>query len=323
MVHNKPFVSIGMPVYNGARYIRQALDSLLAQDYENFELIISDNASTDRTQEICLEYAARDKRIRYYRNQTNMGLWNANRVFELSSGEYFMWAAHDDYWDPRYVRSCIEAFGTSETIILTATICDNIEPETEELIAPGVVFSTIGMSPCERFMRYKSLADGDIATRYVGTIFCGVYKRSALHKVMPLKNVFASDMLLLAELCLQGDIVTVEERLMFKRCGGVSLSMEKLIQSLDISNQLLKRCPYVVREILLHRIIFQADRLTLLDKIKLACWCHSHSFKLFVIRTLRLGYRTLQAFAKRLALRARGLWRSAARRMSVSSITRD
>ncbi|MEM4134638.1 MAG: glycosyltransferase, partial [Candidatus Micrarchaeia archaeon] len=79
-----PLVSIGMPVYNGERFIRQALDSLLAQDYENFELIISDNASEDKTPEICLEYAARDKRIRYYRNEKNMGAaWNFKRVFDL------------------------------------------------------------------------------------------------------------------------------------------------------------------------------------------------------------------------------------------------
>ena len=82
MTDNKPLVSIGMPVYNSEQHIRQALDSVLAQDYEHFELIISDNASTDRTREVCLEYAARDKRIRYYQNERNMGIaWNQNRVF--------------------------------------------------------------------------------------------------------------------------------------------------------------------------------------------------------------------------------------------------
>lgn len=69
----EPLISIGLPVYNGERHIRQALDSLLAQNYGDFELIISDNASTDETQQICLEYAARDERIRYYRNERDMG----------------------------------------------------------------------------------------------------------------------------------------------------------------------------------------------------------------------------------------------------------
>src|SRR3989442_1198286 len=101
MIDNKPLVSIGLPIYNGERYLRQALDSLLSQAYENFELIVSDNASDDATPEICAAYAARDARIKYFRAPTNMGaVWNFNRVFELAGGEFFMWAAHDDLWHP-------------------------------------------------------------------------------------------------------------------------------------------------------------------------------------------------------------------------------
>lgn len=119
MADRKSLVSIGMPVYNGERYIVEALDSLLAQDYENFELIISDNASTDRTQGICLEYTSRDKRIRYYRNETNMGaLWNFNRVFELSSGEYFMWASHDDLWRPHFISELVGLLEATPSAVL-------------------------------------------------------------------------------------------------------------------------------------------------------------------------------------------------------------
>ncbi len=110
MASEKPLVSIGLSVYNGERFISHALDSLLSQEFEDFELIISDNASTDRTGQICLEYAARDKRIRYYRNEYNRGaVWNFNSVFKLSCGEYFMWASHDDYFDRRYLSSCLDA----------------------------------------------------------------------------------------------------------------------------------------------------------------------------------------------------------------------
>ena len=84
IVRNNPRVSIGMPVYNGAKFIEAALDSLLAQTFEGFELIISDNASTDRTEVICRSYAARDNRIRYYRQEKNQGaIWNFNHVFEV------------------------------------------------------------------------------------------------------------------------------------------------------------------------------------------------------------------------------------------------
>ncbi|GAF67255.1 unnamed protein product, partial [marine sediment metagenome] len=156
MADNRPLVSIGMPVYNGERYIRQALDTLVAQTFTDFELIISDNASIDSTSEICLEYAARDKRIRYYRNERNMKTaWNFNRVFELSSGEYFMCASHDDWWAPNYLSSCLEALSSSESIVLAGAMCESIAPETGKLILVDHGVSTIGLKAPERFKHYK------------------------------------------------------------------------------------------------------------------------------------------------------------------------
>jgi glycosyltransferase involved in cell wall biosynthesis len=93
-------------VYNGAATIRRALDSLLTQSYTDFELIISDNASTDGTSEICAEYAARDSRIRYVRQPENCGaVRNFKFVLEAASAPFFMWAAHDDIWEPDYVAA--------------------------------------------------------------------------------------------------------------------------------------------------------------------------------------------------------------------------
>ncbi|MEO1673070.1 MAG: glycosyltransferase, partial [Cyanobacteria bacterium J06631_2] len=87
MNKNNPLVSIGMPVYNGANFIREALDSILSQTFDNFELVICDNASIDETEKICREYASKDSRIHYHRSQQNLGAtWNFNRVFELASG---------------------------------------------------------------------------------------------------------------------------------------------------------------------------------------------------------------------------------------------
>ncbi len=101
----KKTVSIGLPVYNGEKYIRQALDSLLAQDFTDFELIISDNASTDNTGKICSEYANKYSQISYHCNPKKMGSnWNFNNAFSLTSGKYFLWAAHDDIWDPTFLH---------------------------------------------------------------------------------------------------------------------------------------------------------------------------------------------------------------------------
>ena len=99
-----PKVTIGMPVFNGERLIRAALDSLLAQSFSDFELIISDNASTDGTERICREYAGRDKRIRYIRQLANIGgVPNFKFVLDEARGEYFMWSACDDIHSPDFV----------------------------------------------------------------------------------------------------------------------------------------------------------------------------------------------------------------------------
>src|SRR5215813_2219510 len=101
----EPTVSIGLPVFNGEKYLPSAVSTLLEQDFENFELIVSDNASSDRTQDICQVFAARDRRIRYFRNEENIGLGaNHNRTFALARARYFKWAAHDDEF-PRAMLS--------------------------------------------------------------------------------------------------------------------------------------------------------------------------------------------------------------------------
>ena len=118
-----PKVSIGMPVFNGEPFIREALDSLLAQTFTNFELIISDNASTDGTEAICREYAACDARIRYVRQPENRGaLSNFQFVLDAARGEYFMWAAHDDRRAPEFLSSALDVF--SNDIRCDLVFCD-------------------------------------------------------------------------------------------------------------------------------------------------------------------------------------------------------
>src|SRR5262249_32985361 len=119
MNSRKPRVSIGLYVYNGARFLEDTLDSLLAQTYTDFELIISDNASTDRTEEICRTYAAKDQRVRYYRSKKNVGVGrNCNRVFELATGDYFKWATADDLCKPELVARCLELLENDRPVVL-------------------------------------------------------------------------------------------------------------------------------------------------------------------------------------------------------------
>ena len=119
MIPSRPRVSVGVPVRNGERFLPEALDSLLAQSYKNFELIISDNASSDRTQSICREYAARDHRIRYYRSEQDVGLANNfNYLFIRARGEYFKWAAADDVHEPDWISNCLTVLEQDPSVVL-------------------------------------------------------------------------------------------------------------------------------------------------------------------------------------------------------------
>ena len=196
MRDSKPLVSIGLPIYNGADSVRYALESLLAQDYENFELIISDNHSTDSTQEICLDYAARDKRIRYFRNEMNLGPRNNfNKIFELSRGEYFMWHAHDDLRESNYISSCIEIMEMNQNVVLccSSTLLNkdgNLRKSEED-------FTTVGMPLNRRFR--KILWNNTCSSIY------GLIRSSVLKKTELFKDTVSPDNLLLAELSLLGE----------------------------------------------------------------------------------------------------------------------
>lgn len=115
----KPQVSIGLPVYNGEKYVGKAIESVLSQTFKDFELIICDNASTDQTEKICREDATKDSRVRYYRNEKNLGAAkNFNRVFELSSSEYFKWLAADDLIEVDFLQRCVELLDSDASLLL-------------------------------------------------------------------------------------------------------------------------------------------------------------------------------------------------------------
>jgi len=118
----RPRVSFGIPVYNGEASLRCCLDSILAQEFTDFEVVVCDNASTDRTPEILVDYATRDDRFRVHRNDENIGLIrNFNRVFELARGEYFRWVGADDWLEPDYASACVAALDADSGAILATS----------------------------------------------------------------------------------------------------------------------------------------------------------------------------------------------------------
>ena len=157
-----PTVSIGLPVFNGEAYLKRALDSLLSQDFGAFELIISDNASTDGTEAICREYARRDRRIAYHRNASNLGATaNYRRAFTFSRARFFKWALHDDECHPSLLRECLAVLESTDAL---AVVHDGDEVTLD--LAAGLLRAPAGearLRPLAPFAQEILAAGGVVA----------------------------------------------------------------------------------------------------------------------------------------------------------------
>ena len=205
-------LSIGMPVYNGENYLEEALDSILAQTYTDFELIISDNAFTDNTPQICHNYAEKDGRIRYYRTESKLSATqNFIRAFNLSRGELFKWAAHDDVLAPDFLLRCINVLDKDPSIILCHSNTGRID-ENGKLVGSYDYSNRINSwKPHERF---ETLVR-DRHNAWV--LIFGVIRSNILRKTPLFGYYVAADRVLLAELGLIGRMYKITEYLFFRR----------------------------------------------------------------------------------------------------------
>ena len=210
MNENSPHVTVGMPVYNGERHVRQAIDSVLSQTFRGLELVISDNGSTDATGRICRECAARDPRVRYYRSDRNRGAaWNFNRVVELARGEFFKWQCHDDYCAPTFVEKCLEVVHGDPGVVLCYPQFVRVDDQGRQLI---VKRSRI-LGAAEPYARFRSVIyRRDSCEEIYGVTRTGVLRKTAL--IGPYSN---SDDTFLAELILYGQFREIPEPLFFYR----------------------------------------------------------------------------------------------------------
>lgn len=204
MSASQPLVSIGLPVYNGEKYVGAALEALVTQDYEHIEFIISDNCSTDRTEEICREYAARDPRVRYSRTAQNEGpAPNFHRVFDLSNGKYFMWAAHDDLWERSFVTKCVEKLEQNPEAVLACSYVRIIDEDGKTVSEKALV----GAAHPNRAKRVRQL----LSCQDFAYPVYGLTRHDAMRRVLPLQLSWGNDFILLTKLCLLGTIVVVPE----------------------------------------------------------------------------------------------------------------
>jgi glycosyltransferase involved in cell wall biosynthesis len=207
-----PVVSIGLPVFNGEKSIELALQSILAQDFKDFEVIISDNASTDDTARICRAYAERDSRIRYIRNETNIGASpNHNRVFELSRGKYFAWSADDLEQLPGMLSRCVREMNlASPPVVLAYPLCEQIDENGQPV---GGDLPSIASSDARPYRRLRSVI---WRISYVTQHF-GLFSSEALRKTRLNGSYASSDFVLTAEIAMLGEIREIPEVLLRRR----------------------------------------------------------------------------------------------------------
>lgn len=228
---SEPRVSVGLPVYNGQNYLRQSIEAILNQDVADLELVICDNASTDATEEICRSFAALDSRVRYFRQEKNVGFArNANRAFELSRGEYFKWAAHDDLHGASFLSRCVPVLDQNPSIVLVMSGVGLIDGEGRDI----PLFDRHGRpevfaDPPRRLASprpHQRFADVILSTNWV-LEFYGLMRVSALRRTLLNGPYFGSDKRLIAELSLLGPFAEVPEKLFFYRHHPAQQSTQK------------------------------------------------------------------------------------------------
>jgi glycosyltransferase involved in cell wall biosynthesis len=214
-------ISIGMPTYNCEKYIGQSIESCLAQTYGDFELVISDNASTDGTEQVCRQYAARDKRIRYIRRTENIGgPGNFRYVFGECTGEFHKWTTADDYIAPTLLEKCIGVLDRDPATVLCYPKKQLINFEGKKIQDYDDNLHLQEDSPSERFVRL-------LTTIGLCQAHLGLIRRAACARTRLIASERASDVHFLAELALYGKFQVFPETLFFRRYHEQSSSWSR------------------------------------------------------------------------------------------------
>ena len=236
---NQKKISIGLPVFNGEQFIRKKLESLLSQTFTNFELIISDNASTDSTSEICKEFEKRDKRIRYYKqNKTSKPLLSYDFVLQKAQCEYFVWTAVDDILLPEFLEKNLEVMVRNKNVVCSASQVEyfgnNRNYWAEK--AKQSVFRHFIKKTVERFQNlqnYPTSGTFESKFRYYlklrghHHIFYGVYRTEQLKKIIydvisGINQPYNFDIITMLNALRFGDFYVIDEVLMYRYDGGLS-----------------------------------------------------------------------------------------------------
>ncbi|MGE5340722.1 MAG: glycosyltransferase [Candidatus Omnitrophota bacterium] len=227
----KPVVCFGMTLYNNAAFLREAMDSLLSQTYNDFYLVAVDDCSTDDTQHIMREYATKDPRVKYFRNPTWSGMiatWRAAffQAYDLYAPDYFAWVSDHDRWHPEWLANHVQILNEHKDVVLTYGMTVPISASGGALklsIPPNL--ETVGMDKLQRIFEVST-------KRYsAGNAIYGLFRAEALKKAGVFRWVINPDKLVLTEISVHGTIKTINEELWYRRYTGQIRSRDEDIES--------------------------------------------------------------------------------------------
>ena len=217
-----PKVSLGMPVYNGEKYLGETFDAILAQTFTDFELIISDNASTDATQKICEDYALSDSRIKYIKQAKNLGAAaNYNFVFSQATGEYFKWCPHDDILAENFLEECVAVLDKHPRVVGAMPNACFIDGEGQKIKDVRLPIVRKAHSPAKRFTR-------GLWKAHDWLLFFGLYRRRLVAQTDLHGNYVRSDHVFVSDMFLKGRIFDVPTSLLMFRFHNNSFTVKIL-----------------------------------------------------------------------------------------------
>jgi glycosyltransferase involved in cell wall biosynthesis len=220
---DEPLVSIGVPTFNRAGTLTRTLESALGQSYRRLEVVVSDNASSDGTREICERYAAEDRRVRYLRQGENVGpTANFNTLFAECQGDFVMMLADDDWIDRDYVAECVASLIADSGCALVGGVA--LYYRDDRAVGEGAAIALDQTDPLARVAAYYAGVEDN------GT-FYGLMPRHVLAAAAPLPNVLGNDWLLVARVAFLGSVRTLPDVAIHRALDGTSADVARIVET--------------------------------------------------------------------------------------------
>jgi len=276
-----PLMTVGLPVFNGASHLQITIEAILGQSYQNIELLICDNASTDGTAKIAEQATLQDKRVKLIRNESNLGIFNNfNRVLQEATGEFFMWAAHDDSHSPGFIEECINNLVANPQAVMCQTRVAICLEQPEQVIYYSSLDSFVGKRSIES--RYK-----ETLFRFPAVAIYGVFRSNIAKRIPGFRNIPGGDLLWVQEMALMGEFIQSDRVLFHYIARNKWNSFEDDLKNLGTQSDLFKNPTVLAFAILWDRIkTICRSETSAISKTRLLYIAVDYSIKTISVRAL-------------------------------------